>query len=496
MSVRWTRKIQQVAGGWRSRGRVCHPAATVRSSVVALAALAGLAAAAPLGAGCGSGAVQLEVRVDGLTAPDDIDGFCLAIGDQDPGGGEFARRYVLGERGVGSLPQTLTVDSGGASSAFAWVRGYREGLEVARDSAEVSFSDQKVGLTMARCPGGPGGSPHQVANKGLPDSSLAVLSLGRTGSEVVVVGAGAAGILSARGGQIEDDGLAVPEVGAAGPLDLVAFDADGDCDDDVLVVPGDGPPVLWRREADGSFTAVDGALDGAGQEAAAAAADVDGDGDVDLAVGGASDLVVWINDGTGRFARAATPVSGDGGNDVVRLGFGDFNGDGAVDLAAGRGGDAAAPSRVLFNDGAGAFETEQAVLPEVPFQVRALAVHDFNGDGFADLVLAGVGMPVKLYINRTDGRLEDRGYLPSTDPVDAASVAAADWDGDCAADLVVGLTGGGAPLSLVGTGDGKLVEDGAPGVEGQTAILGDVDDDGDADLLMVDGGADLGWAAR
>src|SRR5690606_14546367 len=231
---------------------------------------------------------------------------------------------------------------------------------------------------------------------------------------------------------------------------------------------------------------------------AAAAADVDGDGDIDLALGGEAELSIWLNDGTGRFARHPTAVGGDGGTDVVRLGFGDLDGDGAVDLVAGRGAVDAAPTRVLFNSGTGAFETAPAALPEVPLKVRALLVRDLSGDLFPDLVLGGSEMPVKLYVNRTDGRLEDRSFiaLPSVEPVEVASLASGDWDGDCLADLVIGLVDGGEPLSWRGSDSGAMVDDGAPAVAGERGLLGEPDDAGDRDLPAIDGGAAPGGGAR
>ncbi|HUS68952.1 MAG TPA: VCBS repeat-containing protein [Kofleriaceae bacterium] len=459
----------------------------------------GLAALAVAGsAACSEDAVVIEVRADDLDAPGDLDAFCLAVGDRSDGGGEFARRYRLAEDAVTELPQTLTVDSGGADSAFAWVRGYLLGIERARDAAEVSFDGvSELALTMARCPAGPAGAPALVAEADLPAGAVAAVSVGRTGSEVVVVAEGAAVLIGTDDERLAVLDVPVPYAGAGGAHDVVAFDADGDCDDDVVVAPVEGPPEVWLRAADGSFERADAGLDDAAAARAAAAADVDADGDIDLAIGGATELVVWLNDGAGRFTRHPTAVSGDGGTDVTRLGFGDLDGDGAVDLVAGRGIEAAAPARVLFNEGDGAFDTTAAALPEVPLSVRALVVRDIDGDGAVDAVIGGEGTPVRLYLNRSDGRLEDRSFvsLPSVEPVDAASIAVGDWDGDCLTDLVIGLAGGGEPLSWRGSEAGMLVDDGSPGVSGARVLLGDGDDDGDLDLFAIDGDT-LGWAAR
>ena len=479
--------------GLARRGELVPSCAAVRARPAAFAevaiAVVGLAQLA-----CAEQAVVVEVRAEGLVVPGDVDALCLGVGDSDESGGEFARRYRIGEGGLDGLPQTLTVEPGEASTAFAWARGSWRGIEVARDAARFEFGVDEVVLTLAACPGGPGGAPAQIDRASVPPGSRLALSLGRTGSELLAVGEGGAALLEAGAG-LETRGGQLPDPGEGAPLDLVPFDADGDCDDDALVVLADGATALWRREADGSFVAADGGPDEQGA-AAAAAADVDEDGDLDLAVGGPGGLTVWLNDGAGRFARHPNDVAGDGATDVVRLAFGDFDGDGAIDLVAGRGGAEAAPPRVLFNDGSGGFSTAPAALPELPRRIRALAVADVDGDGVTDLVAAGLDMPITLYVSRGDGRLEDRSFvsLPAVDPVDVTSLAAADWDGDCLADLIVGLADGGA-LSWRGDAAGRMVDDGSPAAAGSIVLLGDADDDGDRDLLAADGD-ELGWAGR
>ena len=460
---------------------------------VALVAAGGLLAEP----GCGDGsAVVIEIQAEGLAAPGDIDAFCLAVGDQDVGGGEFAQVYALGGD-VAQLPQTLTVEPGSAASAFAWVRGYWSGVELARDTAEFTFDGEDVSLTLSSCPGGPGGSPRAVADAALPDGSLAALSVGRTGSALVAVGEGQAAVLGPRDDQLAALEVGLPPVPAGAVLDLVSFDADGDCDDDLLVVTAGAPPELWQRGPDGSFAALSGALGSAPASTAAAAADLDGDGDIDVALGRADGMEIRLNDGTGRFEEGGA-AEGDGATDVVRMAAGDLDGDGAVDLVVGRGATDAAPSRVLFNDGEGNFATAAGALPDVPFKVRALALRDLDGDGFPDLVLGGEAMAIHFYLNRTDGRLEDLSFvrLPNVDPVDAVSIAAGDWDGDCFADLVIGLADGGEPLSWRGSEEGALVEDGSTAAAGQQVLFGDGDDDGDLDLFAIEGGAALGWATR
>jgi hypothetical protein len=325
------------------------------------------------------------------------------------------------------------------------------------------------------------------------------VGVGRGGTVVVAVGPGFSAVLQATGGAFEEVGDVPPPSATAGPRALVAFDADGDCDDDILLIPENTPPELWLRGANFDFEpATDAFPSGIAVGArAAAVADVDGDGDLDLAVGGASNLQILVNDGSGRFAPAMTPIAGDAAMDVTALAFGDFDGDGDSDLAVGRGEGAGAPARVLTNAGAVVFQTVAAALPELPLQTRSVAVRDIDGDGFDDLLIGALNSSLKLYINRTDGRLEDRSFLllPSTTAIDAASVVATDWDGDCISDVVVGVTGQ-SILAWRGSDGGALVDEGLTVAGGTQVVLADVEDDGVPDLITVDSVVGLSWVRR
>lgn len=455
-----------------------------------------VAATVSLTAACGDNAAVIEVDGD-LQIPADVDGLCLAVDDRAAGGGRFASYYTLGDD-IASLPQTLTVEPGAADAATASARGYRWGLEVARDRRSFDFGGViDVELELVRCPGGDRGVPEVAGSATLPEGARFAVSFGRGGSSVVVVGAGATA--SYRAG----DGLAAATAALPAPLPtapraLVALDADADCDDDLLVVPADAPPVLWRRDG-GDFAEVADAFDGAGLglQAVAASADVDGDGDADLIVGGGAALRLLRNDGTGRFQVDPAAIPGDAVTDVTALAAGDIDGDGNVDLVAGQGGATAAPSRVLLNDpsGTGSFVAQPAALPELPLRVRSLAIADVNGDSAADLVVGAVAEPVRLYVNRGDGRLEDRSFvtLPDGAAVDATAVAARDWDGDCLPDIAVAT--GTAPLSWRGSDTGAFVAETVGGASGDQLVLADIDGDGDADLLIADDTV-LTWMRR
>jgi hypothetical protein len=457
-------------------------------------------AAAWIAVACGDPAVVLEVRADGLEVPSDLDAFCLAVFDTDPAGGEFARTYRLGggAGGVGALPQTLAVEPGSAAAAEVCARGYRRGVEVARDRRVVSFSGgvRDEALVLARCPAGSAEAPAVAGEQALPDGTRVAASYGRGGSLVVAVGPGGAALYRAGAGGLERVDAALPDVDAVAPRALVAFDADGDCDDDILVVRDGAPPVLWRRGPDQSFELASMAIPGVGAARAAVAVDLDGDGALDLVIGGEAGLAVLLNVG-GRFDLLGRPIPGDL-DDVTALAVGDLDGDGEVDLVVGRGQEVERPLGVLLGLGNGDFAAAPGALPAVALRTRSLAVADVDGDGFLDLVVGALGSPVRLYVNRSDGRLEDRSFLilPPHEPLDVTAVAAADWDGDCLVDLVIGARAGGV-RSWLGSAGGAMREEEAPATGSITQVFfADLDDDGRRDAVAVDEDRGLLWLRR
>ncbi|HUH04177.1 MAG TPA: VCBS repeat-containing protein [Kofleriaceae bacterium] len=438
---------------------------------------------------------MVTIRGD-LAIPAELDGVCLAISDRDRTGGEFARFYP----DIDSLPQTLTVEPGSASSAEARARGYLGGVEVARSWRTFDFGGGvDVALDLVRCPGGDRGTPEVAGMVATEAGARMGVSVGRGGSLLVVVTVDAVAVYRASGSGLTAVGGAWPVPPAlATPRAVVTFDADGDCDDDVLVLYADAAPVLWLRDGVEGLVAADTAFEGAGLQAevAAAAADVDGDGDLDLVFGRGGVLRLLRNDGAGRFQADGAAIQAGAASDVTALAMGDIDGDGHVDLVVGQGDLAAAPNRVLLNDaaGTGSFEVAAAALPELPLQTRALALGDANGDGFLDLVVGALGTHVRLYVNRGDGRLEDRSFvtLPGVESMDVTSLAMGDWGGDCFADIVIG--GGGDPRSWRGSDSGVFANDPIALAEGDQVMLVDVDDDGDRDLVI--GGGVLTWVRR
>lgn len=453
-------------------------------------ALGFFAAGATFAAACDETALVLEVRSP-RPVPGEIDRVCLSAAALAARGdaGAFGRRYALS-----SVPQTLTVLPGDYGAVRVWARGERNGIEVARAGAEVSVEGGAITRIPLDLPGCPGGAlvPRLAGQVTAPPGAKVVVALGWRAPLIVAVGAGGGARFRADGQGLGAVAGGVPAWPGAAPAVLLAFDADGDCDDDLLIAGAGSPAALWRHDGDGGFAEIaDAGLGGLGGVVAGAAADVDDDGDVDLVL--ASPVVaLYRNDGSGRFsADAAAIPSGAvlGVTDPTALALGDVSGDGHADLVIGQGSASAAPRRVAVNDaaGTGTFAAAPGLLPDLAERTRALVIGDADGDGDLDLVSAGVGAAVRLYVNRGDGRLEDRSFvrLPTVAAVDvgAGGVGLADLDGDCLADLAVARQDGSATIWRgTGTASFAAVDVAASGTG---LAFGDTDGDGVRDLVLA-----------
>jgi hypothetical protein len=105
---------------------------------------------------------------------------------------------------------------------------------------------------------------------------------------------------------------------------------------------------------------------------------------------------VLLGNGDGTFPPLITLPGGSifaaAWTQVTALSVGDFNHDGKLDLVAVGTQNLQAAGSLWLGNGDGTFGGEQSVSPDpVPTFPTAIAVGDFNGDGYADLAVVGAG---------------------------------------------------------------------------------------------------------
>jgi Flp pilus assembly protein TadD len=270
------------------------------------------------------------------------------------------------------------------------------------------------------------------------------------------------------------------------------FDNDGWLD--LFAIGGDGRGHLFRNGGTGTFTDVTakaGVADVRGARRAVFV-DLDHDGDLDLLLLGGAQRAVYRNNLDGTFTESAAAL-GLAGPGAAAAAFADFDDDGRIDLflASPAGG------TLLHNGGAQRFVDVTAASGLAVAAGSAADVADYDGDGRLDLFVGGAasGEP-SLWHNDGGGRFSRDARAAAALRATRGSAAAlfVDYDNDGWVDLLAGSVGPGGGLHLFRNDSTRFVDrtsalpDSAR-ARGASALAAlDVDDDGDEDVALVDGG--------
>jgi predicted nucleotidyltransferase len=346
------------------------------------------------------------------------------------------------------------------------------------------------------------------------------------------LGDGTGGFSKANAGLtgVADGSSSLGDVNNDGHLDLVITGYDD--------TSGDYTTTLYLGNGQGGFTDANAGLTGV-YHGSSSLGDVNNDGNLDLVVTGYDvnrneTATLYLGDGRGGFTDANAELTG------VRFGsssLGDVNNDGHLDLViTGRAPNRDPTATLYLGDGTGGFTDANAGLTGVIY--GSSSFRDVDGDGDIDLVVTGrdnlFGRSARVYINRTiqvppnqfprfDRALKNDFLAPGE--TGTFLVEAGDPDGDrltltdAGSVPGVSLTDAGngiaevkftPPLNLAGQTVGLLVEArddvgattstslrvevgddfaslavGLTGVDEGSSSLGDVNSDGNLDLLIT-----------
>lgn len=229
------------------------------------------------------------------------------------------------------------------------------------------------------------------------------------------------------------------------------IDHDGDLD---LYIARNGPNMLFRNNGDGTFDerAEKMLIDGGNMDSRDAAfGDFDEDGDIDLfVVNRNSENVLYTNQRQDQFKNSIREAGLDTDISSGAVAVGDYNNDGFLDLfiASLHGGN----HQLYLNAGEGRFakdEKSEEIFKDLKSVIGYDAAFlDFNNDGALDLLVAGEsseedGRGVFLFHNNGIDNYDDVSYLLPEDLRSGRQIAVFDYNVDGDADIIItGLNGG------------------------------------------------------
>ncbi len=317
------------------------------------------------------------------------------------------------------------------------------------------------------------------------------------------------------------------------------IDYDGDGYPDILIVNGQDWPghakapstlKLYHNNQNGTFTDVTSkaglavSLFGMG----VAVGDYDNDGHDDIFVTALGQSHLFHNNGNGTFTDVTKAAGLWGPNEFsTSAAWVDYDRDGKLDLVVsnyvqwsqatdiyctldGAHKSYCTPesykgtsARVWHNLGGGKFEdaTQKSGLSDPTSKSLGVAILDYNGDGWPDILLANDTQPNKLYLNKQNGTFEEKavaaGIAFSEDGVARAGmgVDAADYDRSGRPSLII-TNFANQMLSLYHNEGNGLFVDEAPSSEvgrntlvtlGFGCFFFDYDNDGWPDIFVADG---------
>lgn len=275
--------------------------------------------------------------------------------------------------------------------------------------------------------------------------------------------------------------------------EIVHLDADLDGDQDLVLLRGSASVAieLYTNQGNGQFVAAPGAfpVQPVGVSVIRVA-DIDGDGDDDLYLPSGTNTTGYLfeSQGNGTFIdRSSNVYSGCGPvQDAI---FADLDGINGPDLVRICPASVSAPE-IAFNNGSGVFLTPTLFAPTFLFLLRQVAATDVDADGLPDLLfLCGQGCSpqgeIAWFRNTGGGMFAGPVYL--VPPGGVLEFLADDFDGDNDPDLVLSHNGG-FKSYWQNSGGGVYTQVTIPALqvwdEPETMISGDLDGDGDTDILM------------
>ncbi|OQW99272.1 MAG: hypothetical protein BWK80_63235, partial [Desulfobacteraceae bacterium IS3] len=279
---------------------------------------------------------------------------------------------------------------------------------------------------------------------------------------------------------------------ADGASSAIPADIDGDGDPDVVLASWNEDAIAWYENTDGKGNfgteqIISVEADGA---SCVFAADVDGDGDIDVVSASAWDnKIAWYENTDGKGNFGSQKIISTDANWALSVFAGDIDGDGDADVVSASAND----NKIAWyenTDGKGSFGTQKLISLEAEGASFVFA-GDIDGDGDADVLSASANDNKIAWYENTDGKgsfAQQNTITTQADGVLSLSIADVDADGD--SDVISASLNDGKVAWYENTdGAGAFVSQNviyaATGSRVSFVFAGDVDSDGDADVLSL-----------
>ncbi|GEM_PF-3726369 len=271
------------------------------------------------------------------------------------------------------------------------------------------------------------------------------------------------------------------ETGAQ-PYYLDVGDLNGDDHPDIVVSNSwDSDVSIFYNDGNGQFSPRQTLQIGGALLFGIAIGDMDNDNRADIVLAGyqSRGILIAFQDEFGAFEIVDHPLDS---REYLGVALADFNGDGFLDVVTGA--NTGRFASVFLNTGLRSLD--RSVLYEVSATPRSLTVADFDGDDHMDVAF-GVEHNISVLYGVGDGTFGEAVLYPTPSAVGVVDIKAADLNNDDHVDLVGAEVANRRVVVLLNDGAGGLVESGGAYSASYPHIIaaGDFDGDDDVDVAII-----------